>query len=120
MPQWDEKVPGQNKDSTDAATIMHAIQQMLGSVGSATGSTGGGGSPLPGGSGAVSPQPTITFNPSGGGTAISHAPPPQRPQAPRTGGESLGDFRSQTQATNAGLVSLGNSLSGIFSTIEQR
>src|SRR5437016_1896006 len=119
MAPWDEKVPGQKTDSTDASSIMKAIQQMLGTVGQATGATGGG-SPLPGGSGPVSPSPTITFNPTGGGTSLAHGPAPERPGIPRTGGESLGSFRSQTQATNAGLVSLGNSLSGIFSSIEQK
>src|SRR6266576_3116209 len=122
MAPWDEKVRGQKTDSTDASSIMKAIQQMLGTVGQATGATGGtaGGSPLPGGSGPVSPSLTITFNPTGGGTSLAHGPAPERPGIPRTGGESLGSFRSQTQATNAGLVSLGNSLSGIFSSIEQK
>jgi hypothetical protein len=116
MPNGHEQV-GMAKD--DSAQIIKAIQTMLSNVGQQTGGAGGG-SPLPGGSGAVSPQPTITFNPSGAGTSLEHAPAPQRPSVPRTGSESIGDFRSQTQATNAGLVSLGNSLSGMFGAVEQK
>lgn len=115
MPQQEPNAPS----TANAAEIMNAIQKMLSSVGTATGSTGGG-SPLPQGSGAVSPSPTITFNPSGSGTSLQHGQAPQRPQMERTGSESIGDFHSRGQATNAGMVSLGNSLSEMFSHAEQK
>ena len=116
---WSEKAPGQvPKDN--AAQIIQAIQQMLGSVGKATGATEGGTSPIPGQI-PPGPTPTIRFDPSGAGRGpITTAGPVQRPQMPQTGSQGLGEYGTRTGAVNAGLTSLGNSLTGIFNTVEQK
>ena len=111
-------MPNGQATSNDAAKIMQAIQAMLSGVGQATGATGGAERPaiVPG---VTPPAPgaTIRFDPRVGAPPITTAGPVPRPALPRTGTESIGDFQSHGAAVNAGLISLGNSLSGIFSAI---
>lgn len=118
---WSEKTPLDNAKGQDAQGIIQRIQQMLQSVGKATSQEGGQpggtvvkGNPMP------SPSPTITFNPTGAPGGIQTAPPRQTSPVPATGSESIGHFANRGEATNAGLVSLGNSLSGMFNAIGQK
>src|SRR6266404_4541265 len=116
MPPWDEKVPGQSDDS---AKIMQAIQQMLSGVGKVTGATGGGGSPVQPGTTPPPPQATIQFRPGGGGSGPIQTAP-LRPYTPMPQTEQTGEQSTRSGQVNAGLTSLGNSLSGIFNTIGQK
>ena len=117
MPPWDEKVPGQNNDQS--AQIMQSIMKMLQSVGSATGATSGGGPIVQPGTTPPPPQSTIQFDPHRGGSSpISTAPP--RPYTPMPQTEQTGEQSTRSGQVNAGLTSLGNSLSGIFNTIGQK
>lgn len=100
-----------------AEEILTAISNMLTGLQEATNKPP---SPLPQGTGPVSPTPTISFDPRGSATALPTGAPPSRPQFPMTGSQSIGSFPTKTAATNAGLVSLGNSLTGLFNTIEQK
>src|SRR5882724_11878763 len=65
------------------------------------------------------PQPNIRFDPSGApqGGIQTAGPRPSMP-VPPTGSQGLGKFTSKGEARNAGLTSLGNSLSGIFAAVE--
>src|SRR6266404_2139713 len=117
MPPWDEKVPGQNNDQS--AQIMQSIMKMLQSVGGATGATSGGGPTVQPGTTPPPPQSTIQFDPHRGGSSpISTAPP--RPYTPMPQTEQTGEQSTRSGQVNAGLTSLGNSLSGIFNTIGQK
>lgn len=117
MPQ---EMSEKNKaDKTSPEAIIQSIQKMLEGLGTATGATASEGLSLPRGSAPVSPTPNITFDPRVG-VSIQTAQPRPSVAMPRTGGESIGDFRSKTQATNAGLVSLGNSLSEMFNAAGAR
>jgi len=108
---------------TDSKNIMDAIQDL---VAGATKMAGGDKTPSGGpvvtpGQIAPGPPPNIQFNPSGTpGAPIQTAAPRQvRPFTP-TGDQSIGHFATRNAATNAGMVSLGNSLGSLFSDAGKR
>jgi len=72
--------------------------------------------------GQVNPlTPTITFNPQGApGQPMSYVKPSPYPSNSPTGSQSIGGFGNKREAVNAGLVSLGNSLSSLFGAAEQK
>src|SRR6267142_1999856 len=111
-------MPPQQQTSDDSAKIMQAIQKMLSGVRQMTGA-GGGGSPVQPGTTPPPPGATIQFRPGGGGSGpITTAPP--RPYTPMPMTEQTGEQSTRSGQVNAGLTSLGNSLSGIFNTIGQK
>ena len=113
-----------NNPGADTQQILAAIQKMLSGVGQATGQGQGPatGSPI------VSPQrlgptpqSTISFNPGGASNpAIQTSQARPTPTVPQTGSQSIGNFATRKESLNAGLVSLGNSLTGLFSAAEQK
>jgi len=116
-------MPPDDKQNVDSKQIMDAINKMLQGVGQMAGAGGtpsGGGPVTTPGSGPVSPTPNMSFDPRGGSGPIQTAPPRPAIGVPPTGSQSIGHFASRGEATNAGLVSLGNSLSGIFNTIGEK
>lgn len=65
--------------------------------------------------------PNIQYDPSRTpGSAPTTAPPPGFVPYQGTGSQSINNFSSQRGATNAGMVSLGNSILGLVNTFEQR
>ncbi len=108
-----------NPQSTpqDAQKITQAIQQMLAGVQKPASEAG---MVLPP-STVPPPSTNIQFNPSGSGTSLPVSPSrPQATQIPPTGSQGIGEFATKRGALNAGLTSLGNSLSGMFGAIEQK
>src|SRR5258707_1686109 len=111
------RMPDDDKKGTD---IVAAIQQMLGGAEKAFAPAQPGGIAAPG-QVAPGPQPNIAFNPGGSpGGPLQHAPAPPARRAPMTGGESLQYQGNRNAQTNQGMVSLGNSLSGLFSEAGKR
>ena len=110
---------GQGNAGNDAQVLMQQIMKMIG--GAAQPSPQGGGPTGVPGAVVPPPAPNIRFDPSGApGSPIQTAGPRPAMQIPQTGNQSLGKFTSKGEARNAGLVSLGNSLSGIFSAVEAK
>jgi hypothetical protein len=113
MPQQDQ-TPAVNPQQ-----IMQAIQQMLAGITQATSKTSGG--PVNAPSTTPAPSPNISFNPSGAGSSMPISPNrPPATQIPQTGSQGIGEYATKRGALNAGLTSLGNSLSGMFGAIEQK
>jgi hypothetical protein len=109
---------GQQSNPADAAAIMTAIQKMLQGVQSQTQDQRPDMIP---GQKPPGPTPNIQFNTGGSGSPISITPNrPQATQIPPTGSQGIGSFENKRGAVNAGLTSLGNSLSGMFGAIEQK
>lgn len=110
MPQ---DTPQQGTDTS--AQLMQQILAAVSGMGKSGGTGGVPGASLP------PPSPNIRFDPSGapGGGFSTAGPRPTMPTPP-TGSQSLGKFTSKGEATNAGLVSLGNSLSGLFGAVEAK
>lgn len=107
-----QTTPGQG-----AADIAKAIQQMLAGVQKPASEAG---MVLPP-STVPPPSTNIQFNPSGSGTSLPVSPSrPQATQIPPTGSQGIGEFATKRGSLNAGLTSLGNSLSGMFGAIEQK
>lgn len=122
MSEMDEKNPASSPSAGNLKPedLIKLIQNAFPSVQPPSGGGGGGTSFLPG-SVAPGPGPNINFNPLGGpGGPIQTAPPRQGGGVPATGSQSIGNFKDRGTATNAGLVSLGNSLSGIFNAVGQK
>jgi hypothetical protein len=118
---WSEKIPGLGSPGMDSKTALAAISKMLSTMGQGQ---PGGQAQQPGvvpGHAPPIPGSTISFNPSGSpGTPLSHAQAPPSMQVPPTGSQSIGHFANRGEATNAGLVSLGNSLTGLFGAAEEK
>lgn len=114
-----EQVPGQQ---SEAQKLLSTLQQQFQAIESAKsgGGQGGPGSPMvTPGFAPPPPGPNIGFSTAGASSGpLPHTGPPPPQGVPRTGSESIGNFSSKTAATNAGLVSLGNSLSQMFGAIE--
>jgi hypothetical protein len=123
---WSEKIPGLGGagPGMDSKTALAAISKMLSTLGKGQSDQPGGQAGQPGFvPGNVPPIPgsTISFNPSGSpGAPLMHAPAPPSGQVPPTGSQSIGHFANRGEATNAGLVSLGNSLTGLFGAAEEK
>jgi len=100
--------------------IMQAIQDMYQRA--ASNATSGGPAATPTYTpGSVAPLTPINFNPTGApGAPISVARPAALPPPVQTGSQSIGAFGNKREAVNAGLVSLGNSLSSLFGRAEQK
>jgi hypothetical protein len=110
-----------DQDSGDSQQLLKAIQTMLSGAGQIAGAGGGPSSPGTPGTVAPGPTPNISFNPlQGGGGPIQTAPPRPVGPAPQTGSQSIRNSGDRTATTNAGLVSLGNSLSSMFSSVGQK
>lgn len=101
--------------------IMKALQDQFAAAEAAIRPQQGGASPITTpGMQAPGPAPNISFNPAGAATPpIQTARPPAPQQFTPTGSQSIGEFHSKSAATNAGLVSLGNSLGSLISNAEQ-
>lgn len=122
MGEMDEKSPVATPDKGKITPegLMKMVQGMLSQFQS-KGQPGGGGTSFLPGTVAPGPSANINFNPLGSpGGPIQTAPPRPPMGIPPSGGESIGNFKDRTTTTNAGLVSLGNSLSGIFNTLGQK
>lgn len=76
--------------------------------------------------GQIVPEKSPQFNmspPSASGAQtppLNFAPPAASVPTPQTGSQSIGDFRTRSAARNAGMVSLGNSITGIVNSVTQR
>jgi hypothetical protein len=120
MAPWDEKVPGQGNEAQQLQQAIQALMQNVAKVAQPGGQAPQGGMLAPGN---VPPIPgsNISFNPGGApGSPLTHAPPRPAGGVPPTGSQSIGHFANRGEATNAGLVSLGNSLTGLFGAAEEK
>jgi hypothetical protein len=107
--------------AADAKQIMTAIAKMLQGVQGQTQPPQDSGQSMVPGQKPPAPAPNILFNPSGSGGGIQLTPNrPQALQIPPTGSQGIGSFENKRGAVNAGLTSLGNSLSGMFGAIEEK